>query len=226
MTAPRLLYLHGFASSTHSRKAVAFRDDFARRGSSLAILDLRLPSLAELRLSAMIDAVRAAIGEPADRAVLVGSSLGGLTAARVAERDPRVCGLVLLAPAFRLAERWREQLGDRAWQAWQSSGWHPFHDHATGRPTNVHFEFAAEAERFDRADRSGGPDVRVPTLIFHGRRDDVVPIARSYAFARDKPHVELRELDDDHEMVASIPQLVAETANWLAPWGVHSPLGM
>ena len=31
---------------------------------------------------------------------LIGSSLGGLTAARLAERDARVTKLVLLAPAF------------------------------------------------------------------------------------------------------------------------------
>src|SRR5687768_10332668 len=106
VTAPRILYLHGFASGPRSTKGVAFAEHLARRGVAVDRLDLRVPSLEHLRLSRMIDTVQAAIGSPRDRIVLVGSSLGGLTAARVAERDPRVSGLILLAPAFRMIERW------------------------------------------------------------------------------------------------------------------------
>ena len=52
----------------------------------------------------------------------------------------------------------------------------------------------------------GEPDVRVPTCIVHGTRDDVVDIARSRDFAREKRHVRLVEVDDGHELVASIPR--------------------
>src|ERR1700689_49970 len=111
----RALYLHGFASGPRSTKGVAFERHFA---GVLAIerLDLRVPSLEHLRLSAMIDTVRDAL---ADATLLIGSSLGGLTAARVAERDPRVTKLVLLAPAFQLVARWREVLGP-AWDQWRA----------------------------------------------------------------------------------------------------------
>ena len=108
---PRWLYLHGFGSSRDSAKGLALSQRFAELGITLDRLDLRRPSLEHLRLSAMIEAVRAAIGAERDRAVVFGSSLGGLTAARVAEQDARVCALVLLAPAFRFPERWRARLG-------------------------------------------------------------------------------------------------------------------
>ena len=65
--------------------------------------------------------------------MLIGSSLGGLTAARVAEGEPRVKALVLLAPAFQLVERWREALGP-AWDDWQRTGWREVTDYTTGGP--------------------------------------------------------------------------------------------
>jgi hypothetical protein len=202
-----ILYLHGFASGPLSKKGMAFEEYFAARGIAIERLNLRVPSFEHLRLSAMIDSVRAAITGPT---VLIGSSLGGLTAARVAERDDRVGGLVMLAPAFQLAERWRESLGD-GYDAWQRDGWRAVIDYTTGQPAKVDFGFIEDARAID----IGYPDVRVPTLILHGTHDDVVPIDRSRAFAAERPHVRLVELDDGHELVASIPTLLAEADAFL-----------
>lgn len=207
----RYLYLHGFASGPGSKKGVAFAAHLAARGLSLERLDLRVPSFEHLRLSAMIEAAGAAIGGPGDRAVVIGSSLGGLTAARLAERDPRVRALVLLAPAFQLAARWRETLGP-ALDDWRRAGWREVPDHTTGRPARVDYGFFEEAAALD----AGYPDVAVPTLVLHGAADEVVPIARSRAFAAGRPHVRLVELADGHELVASLPALLAETDRFLA----------
>lgn len=208
---PRLLYLHGFGSGPSSAKGVAFAEHFAHRGLALDRLDLNVPSLEHLRVSAMIDVVCRAIGGPGERAILLGSSLGGFTAARVAERDPRVVALVLLAPAFRLIERWRALPG---WDDWQRTGWREIHDYRTGRPTRIDFAAAEDAAAID----VGDPDVTVPALILHGRRDDAVPIDASRAFAARRPQVELIELDDGHDLLASLPRLLAETDRFLAPW--------
>src|SRR4051794_30859538 len=120
---PRFLYLHGFASGPDSGKGRALAAHYAAKGVNLERLNLRLPSLERLRLSAMMEHVRDRIGGARDRAVVFGSSLGGLTACRVAEEDARVVALVLLAPAFRMVERWRVRLGEDAWNAWKTSGW-------------------------------------------------------------------------------------------------------
>jgi hypothetical protein len=104
--------LHGFASGPGSAKGSRLADHYAEKSVTVECLDLRRPSMEHLRLSAMMAHVRDAIGTPADCAVVLGSSLGGLTAARVAEEDARVCALVLLAPAFRLVERWRARSRD------------------------------------------------------------------------------------------------------------------
>jgi len=215
---PRWLYLHGFASSPGSRKARAFLAWGASNGVTIDALDLRLPSFEHLRFSAITARVREAIDDeapsPAARAVLIGSSLGGLTACRVAEADPRVAAVFLMAPAFQLAERWRMRLGEPAWEAWRSSGVLEVDDHATGARSRVDFAFVEELARLDR----GFPDVRVPVCVVHGTKDDVVDIELSRRWAKDKRHVRLIEVDDDHELGATIPTILAEADAFFRPF--------
>ena len=222
----RTLYLHGFGSGPSSTKGVAFERHFAARGIaaspgsagarsnaqrcavSIERMNLRVPSLEHLRLSAMIDVVTARL-EP--RTLLIGSSLGGLTAARVAERDARVAAVVLMAPAFHLAERWRQVLGAE-WDAWQRTGWREITDYTTGGKARVDFGFIEDIAAID----VDLPHLAIPTLVLHGTRDDVVPIEHSRAFVRENPHARLVELDDGHELVASLPRMLAETEAFVA----------
>jgi hypothetical protein len=78
----------------------------------------------------MIDVIHGAIGEAQDRAVVFGSSLGGLSAARAAE----------------MAERWPARIGDEAFRGWEARGWLEVHDHTTGRPARMHVDFIRDAE--------------------------------------------------------------------------------
>ncbi|GAC1586518.1 MAG: hypothetical protein NVS3B20_15590 [Polyangiales bacterium] len=102
-----------------------------------------------------------------------------------------------------------------------------FHDHATGGSITVDFEFIAEAARIDGdnapADSTARegmgrrfPNVTVPTLIVHGLRDDTVDPNLSRTFARARPSVKLVEVDDDHQLVASIPRICREVDAFLA----------
>lgn len=220
ISGPAWLYLHGFASSPASTKARAFQAWGKDRGLAIEALDLRVPSFSGLRFSAIKRRVREAIDAHSEgsrggdhaRVVLVGSSLGGLTACRVAEEDPRVCAVLAMAPAFRLAERWRARIGQDAWDAWRSAGWLEVDDHATKQKARVDFGFVEELEALD----AGFPDVRVPTCIVHGTNDDVVPIDRSREWASGKRHVRLVEVDDGHELGASIPRILTEAGRFFA----------
>ncbi len=220
---PIWLYLHGFASSPQSKKARAFVRWGEAHGIAIRALDLRAPSLEHLRFSAILSRVKDAIGEdPRTRVVLVGSSLGGLTACRVAADDPRVCAVYAMAPAFGLAARWRARLGEAAWAAWKrddalaidapapaegAASSRSDQDCARGAKTTVDFGFVEELERLEA---DGPPDLRVPTCIVHGIRDEIVDIASSRAFAAAKRHVRLVELDDGHELTASTERLLSE----------------
>ncbi|WP_426755622.1 YqiA/YcfP family alpha/beta fold hydrolase [Myxococcus sp. Y35] len=218
---PRWLYLHGFASGPDSTKGVAVARHYAGQGLHVERLNLRVPSLEQLRLSAMLDTVRAAMGGPEERVVLIGSSLGGLTAARVAEQDARVCALVLLAPAFRVVPQLRRRMGEAAWEHWQASGWIETDDFAEKRKVRIHSGFIADAEMVD-ARTSGWPDVRVPTLIIHGVQDDTCDVRNSRQWAEGKRHVRMVEVEDGHELTASLPRILAETEVFLRPWGARA----
>ena len=218
-TGPAFLYLHGFASSAASSKARAFVDWGKPRGLDVQALDLRVPSFEGLLFSAIVARVREAIdaaGGPRARVALIGSSLGGLTACRVAEQDPRVCAVFAMAPAFRLVERWKAALGDVEWEKWRREGVREVDDHLTKAKSKVHFGFVEELETLD----PGYPDVRVPTCIVHGTKDDVVDVDRSRDFVRTKRHARLVEVDDGHELVASIPRILAEAETFFAPFGI------
>jgi hypothetical protein len=203
----KFLYLHGFASGPDSKKGVAISAHLATRGIAVQRLNLRVPSFEHLRLSAMIEVARAAIGGPEDRAVVLGSSLGGLTAARLAERDERVRALVLLAPAFQLVAQWRARAGEAEWRAAQERGWFEVDDLVNGGHAHVDFDFTIDAAHVDS---TPFPDVRVPTLIVHGTRDDVVAFERSSDFAKTRPNVHLVPVDDGHDLGASVDRITSE----------------
>jgi uncharacterized protein len=208
----QVLYLHGFASGPSSRKAVAFAEHYGKRGIAIDRLDLRVPSFEHLRLSAMIEHVRKAITGPA---IVIGSSLGGLTAARVAEADDRVQAAVLLAPAFQIVTRWREQLEAAGeWGDWKQSGWRDVYDYSTGESSRIDYGFIEDAERTD----VGYPNVKQPALVLHGTGDETVPIARSREFVKMHPNARLVEVPDGHELGATIPTLLAESDRFLAAW--------
>jgi hypothetical protein len=103
--------------------------------------------------------------------------------------------LVLLAPAFDFSRRFTASLELDALARWRATGWREFHHYGEERPRPLSialFDDAATYEPF--------PDVRVPTLVLHGRHDTVVDPALSVAFARGRPHVERELLDSDHEL--------------------------
>lgn len=49
----------------------------------------------------------------------------------------------------------------------------------------------------------------LPARVLHGTRDLVVPLAASRRFAADHPHLVLTELDDAHDLRASLDAIVA-----------------
>lgn len=207
MTPPeRYAYLHGFASSPASRKAVVLRRAFEALGLTLHTPDLNAPSFERLSHAAMLARVDALYEADASASLcLIGSSLGGWLAARYAELHPeRVSRLVLLCPGFNLAQRWPKVVGEEWFDVWERQGTLAL-PNAEGKRVPVHFGFIEEARR-----EPGTPEVPCETLIIHGTRDETVPVSSSREYAMTRPHVRLLELDDDHALAASHDRIFAE----------------
>jgi hypothetical protein len=207
-----ILYLHGFASGPGSAKGRAFEELFGRLGVRLHRADLT-PGPEGFERSTpltMLAEAEKALASTGARAVM-GSSLGGYLAAVLASRHPSIERLVLLAPAFRLLERWRARLGPEQVAAWKSEGLWVEH-HATRSRRLLGWRFLEDA-----AALPAFPEVRVPVLCVAGRRDETVPLEDVAAFAERTPGAVLLALDDGHELLASVPRIFEEAREFLAP---------
>jgi pimeloyl-ACP methyl ester carboxylesterase len=206
------LYLHGFGSSPASRKGQAMASAFSERGVKLHLPDLNQPSFAQLSHAAMLATIDdcVAANDSAQSWVLVGSSLGGWLAARWAELHPeRVARLVLLCPAFDLGNCWEPLLGAELMARWASDGELRLPD-ACGGEQPVHYAFY-QATLHEPAFPSAG----CPTLIVHGRSDEVVPIAHSRRYAKRHHQVRLIEVEDDHALSVTLDATVARTLEFV-----------
>jgi len=206
-----ILYLHGFASGPSSAKGRALEARFAALGVPFHRADLTPGDQGFERstpLTMLAEAERlVARHRPS---VLMGSSLGGWLSAVLASRAPSIERVVLLAPAFRLQERWRSRVSAEEERRWRAEGLLVDH-HATGTKRRLGWAFMEDAAKLPAY-----PEVKVPALCIAGRRDEVVPLADVERFVAMTPGARLVALDDGHELVASIDTIFDEARAFLA----------
>jgi uncharacterized protein len=205
----RIIYLHGFASGPGSRKAQVFRARFEESGVSVTVPELDAGFFFGLTISGQFEILtREAKGEPV---VLMGSSMGGYLAALYAARHPEVEKLVLLAPAFGFQNRWPGMLGEEKFRAWEETGELEIFHYGDKAPRKVGWQLAADAKNWEAV-----PDVKQPTLLFHGTNDTTVPISSSEAYAATHPNVTMETFDAGHELTEVIDEMWRHTARFLA----------
>lgn len=199
------LYLHGFASSPQSRKAQFLQQCFQQHHIDLTIPDLNQPDFTSLTLTRQLQQIQTLIRThmPHTAITLIGSSFGGLTAALLAEHELNIQRLVLLAPAFQFLVHWMPSLGAQQMRQWRADGYLQVYHYNTETYLPLSYEFIRDAMRYDDTilQRS------LPTLILHGRQDDVIPVQASRDYAEVRPWVTLIELDSDHGLVTAQTQI-------------------
>lgn len=209
--ARHVVYLHGFASSPDSSKAAWFRRELAARGVGFSCPDFNEPSFETLTVTRMLEQTRAAIEAAGSGPVaLVGSSLGGFVALHAAamDRTGLVDRLVLLAPAIDFGGNRLRQLGEHGIDEWRRAGTLSVFHYAHGGPRDVRFALYEDAARYD----AFAVEVRYPTLVVQGRRDELVDPAGVERWAATRAHVDLRLVDDDHQLTASMPFIWQESS--------------
>ena len=190
------IYLHGFASSPNSAKARDIGDHFAQIHTKLKIPDLNAGDFSQLTITRQITQVATEFSNDSTLVTLIGSSLGGLTAAHLGQQYLQVERLVLLAPAFGFLSHWLPKLGDQEVQRWQQQKYIMVYHYGEGRKLPLSYDFVTDAAQYQE-ELLQRP---IPTLILHGKKDEVIPIEASRDFARLRPWVELVELASDHAL--------------------------
>jgi pimeloyl-ACP methyl ester carboxylesterase len=204
----RFVYLHGFASSPSSRKALFFEERFRELGIGLEIPDLAEGNFRNLTLTAQLNVLeRLCRAEPVS---LIGSSMGGYLAALYAARHPEVKKLVLLAPAFSFASRWPETLGEAAMEQWKRTNALEVFHYSEGRVAELGYQLIEDARQYEDY-----PDFTQPALIFQGRSDRVVPPEYALKFAAGHPNAHLLLMDSDHDLLNVLDEMWRETERFL-----------
>jgi pimeloyl-ACP methyl ester carboxylesterase len=215
------IYLHGFASSPHSGKAAYLGERLQKQGVRFVAPDLNHPDFSTLTVTRMIEQTGELIEKApasaeatAGRAsvTLIGSSLGAFVAVNAAVKWPdRVGRLVLMAPALDFGDTGLKGPGGADIGAWKAAGHLNVFHFAYGRMMPVHYELYEDARRYDAMNA----DLKMPVLVFQGRRDTAVDPATVEAWSRRRPNVELHMLDDDHQLTASLPYIWDATSRFL-----------
>jgi pimeloyl-ACP methyl ester carboxylesterase len=183
-----VVYIHGFGSVRGGDKAQALAAECARRGWPFAAFDFRghgrssgcIRELRPSRLLVDLEAICEYLGGRGPRRFcLVGSSMGGWAAAWFALRHPQVvAACTLIAPALHFpSARW-DRLSPAERDEWRRTG--IIRVKNEWLDVELGYGLVEEIPLFPHEQLLAG--YMTPTLIFHGFRDELVPLARSLAF--------------------------------------------
>jgi pimeloyl-ACP methyl ester carboxylesterase len=197
-----ILYLHGLGASPESTKRRLVEQRFGALGFRVYAPDLNLPSLNKLSVAEAVAEVERSVSQRAeDRLFVIGSSFGGFLAMHGLQRlghnsCSHVVGVALLSPVLMPFSGPGGLLKPEVEASWAQRGSYPLVTFDDGSTVSVHYRFLEELRLFDAQQVT----VSIPTLVLHGIHDTVVPSSQSELFARDRPEVKVRLLDDDHQL--------------------------
>ena len=193
-----MLFAHGFEGSPTGSKPTYMREAFGWKVTAPKMSDLGWS------IASQTDVLIKHLDE-GEYDLVVGSSMGGLAAANASSMRPNEdIRLLLIAPAFGLAENW-EGMEETGRSAWKTTG--------ERRYTGFELDIVLPWEFMESAERMSWPIPAHPTAIMHGRFDEVVPISYSRKVDESCKNVTLYETDDGHRMKDSlsvIQEIVSE----------------
>ena len=185
----RVLFAHGFEGSPHGSKPTYMEEALG--------WEVTAPKMSELGWSIenQTEVLTRLIDEN-EFDIVIGSSMGGLAAANASSMRPdEDFVLILMAPAFGLAENW-EGMEDTGRNAWKTTG--------ERRYTGFELDIMLPWEFMEAAEKMSWPIPLHPTAIMHGKNDEVVPISFSRKVEKECSNVTLHEFDDTHRLKDSM----------------------
>jgi pimeloyl-ACP methyl ester carboxylesterase len=208
----KIVYLHGFASSPNSGKALFLREQLLNHQRELIIPDLNLGNFGKMTITKVLNCLQTELGD--QPLIVIGSSLGGFLAVQWTIVNPLIERLILLAPALNFPTAITSWLGEPALNQWREEGDRAFFHYGEQKQIPLHFEFYVDAQKYANHQLSR----QLPITILHGKQDVVVPPQVSIDFAEARSWVKLHLLESDHSLgdSASLALLWQEVENALS----------
>ncbi len=203
-----VVYVHGFASHQNGEKVVYFRRRFNERGTAFLAFDHRghgnsSGTMKEMTVTQNLEDLHEilhTVGRPFNKLVLIGSSMGGQTAAWYARTHPeRISANLLIAPAFRFLENRKRDLGAEGLEKLQREGELVVKNQWA--EVTIGKGIIEDAQKYPMETLLEG--YQTPTLILHGVEDDSVPVQDSIEFtqkAKSRPLELLMIAGGDHRL--------------------------
>lgn len=205
-------YLHGFVSSPQSTKVQFFTRMLGERGVDVRCPDFNEPDFTTMTMTRMLEQIEREVAAAGRPALLIGSSLGGALAVLAAGRVPHLVErLLLLAPAVMFGDPDHHLLSREQIAIWKTHGEYDFLHYGYGGTRRLSYGFYEDSLKYD----TFGTLFAQPALIFQGARDSLVDPEDVKRFAASRPNVALTLLDDDHQLVASLPRIWKDAVPFL-----------
>jgi len=173
----------------------------------------------ELLLTTLVAQTESAIalarGQGFPHIGLLGSSFGGLIATLVAAKTTTLAALALRCPVADFPDILRRRFGRAAIALWRRIGTVP----PSIADVPVHAQFYEDCLRYDPY--RAAEELRVPTVIVHGDKDEIIPVEQAYALHRHIGAEKALHIIPGADHRFSSPMLFARMANLLVDWMVR-----
>lgn len=213
----KYIYLHGFASSPKSKKAQFFKKQFKKINLSIEIPDLNCNDFTELTITCQIKSILNILKkDPKKKFVLIGSSLGGYVSTLCANLIydyplfKKIQKLVLMAPALNFYSKILLKDKNKLKQ-WEQQGFLEIEHYQWGKILPLKYGFVEDAKKYETLQLNRN----IPTLIFHGIKDETVPYNVSINYLMSNPKAKLVLMNSDHSLLNALNLIWNDTKNFL-----------
>ena len=213
----QFVYLHGFASSPQSQKAMAFTKRFTELGLPLAVPDLEGGDFKHLTISGQLQVIEKTLDSFSGASfAIIGSSMGGYLAALAAQIRPEVKATFLMCPGFNFIKRWRSvALSGEIHREGDADLIRVF-NYRYNKTMELDLGIFEDAEKWETVEY----EKPVPTRIVHGIHDETLGIGESRNFAQKHPWASLKEVDSDHGLISHLDWILDDCVDFFSVQGL------
>ncbi|HEY9775028.1 MAG TPA: YqiA/YcfP family alpha/beta fold hydrolase [Planktothrix sp.] len=208
-----VLFLHGFAAGPTATKCEFMRERLESEGCLVDVPDLNGDSFEHMTITSQLQIIDRSLAQidAAKHLILMGSGMGAVLATIKSQQLDRLRGLVLLSPGFGIVRRWTKLLGPEMLNDWRTTRTMDVHHYQVEQELPLSYDFFEDAQRYQTDDLK----VECPTLVLHGRHDDVIPSEESKRFAKQNPKSAELHVMDDSDMVRWLDEAWEKTDSFI-----------